>query len=86
MMTQVPDYAAQQRAMEKARAIEDDAKAYAEQIRSQSLGPCDINPGSTISGAIFFQLDDANKAGACIVRIPVGDATFEFTFDKLAGN
>lgn len=86
VMTQVPDYAAQQRAMEKARAIEDDAKAYAEQIRSQSLGPCDINPGATISGAVFFQLDDANKAGACVVRIPVGDATFEFNFDKLAGN
>ncbi|CAN5478493.1 hypothetical protein BH11CYA1_BH11CYA1_11960 [soil metagenome] len=86
MMTQVPDYAAQQRAMEKARAIEDDGKAYAEQIRSQSLGPCDISAGGTVSGAIFFQLDDANKAGACIVRVPIGDATFEFTFDKLVGN
>ncbi|MFA6208092.1 MAG: tetratricopeptide repeat protein [Candidatus Obscuribacterales bacterium] len=86
MMTQVPDYAAQQRAMEKARAIEDDGKAYADQIRSQSLGPCDIAGGASITGAVFFQLDDASKAGSCIVRIPIGDATFEFTFDKLVGN
>ncbi len=86
VMTQVPDYAAQQRAMEKARAIEDDARAYANEIRTQSLGPGDIAPGAAVNGLLFFQLDDGAKAGSCIVRIPVGDAEFEFTFDKLAGN
>ncbi len=83
MMTQVPDYAAQQRAMEKARAIEDDAKAYADEIRTQSLGPSDIAPGATVNGLLFFQVDDSSKAGSCIVRIPVGDAEFEFNFDRL---
>jgi hypothetical protein len=86
VMTQVPDYAAQARAMEKARNIEAEGKAYAEEIRSQSLGPSDILPGASITGALFFQLDDASKAGACILRIPIGDAIFEYHFDKLAGN
>lgn len=83
--TQVPDYAAQQRAMEKARNIEENGQAYAADIRSQSLGPCMIAPGDKVSGAIFFELPTSVKAGdksKYALKLPVGDSLFEFSFDQ----
>jgi hypothetical protein len=83
--TQVPDYAAQQRALEKARNIEQNGQAYASDIRSQSLGPCTLGPGEKVSGAIFFELPPGTKPSdkaKYILRLPVGDSLFQFRFDS----
>jgi tetratricopeptide (TPR) repeat protein len=75
--TQVPDYAAQQRALERAADAIDQSKSTAEAIRTQSLGPTTVQPGAVVKGSLYF---DAKSVTQSVLRIPVGNAIFEFEF------
>jgi Tfp pilus assembly protein PilF len=75
--TYVPDYAAQARALAKAAEVSERAQSKAAEIRSQSLGQTVVSAGQAISGSLYF---DASKLDRAILRIPVGNACFEFRF------
>lgn len=75
--TQVPDYAAQARALAKAAAVSSDAHQKAGYIKTSGLGPMTIANGQQISGSLFF---DAPKISQAIVRVPIGNGVFEFEF------
>jgi hypothetical protein len=77
VMTQVPDYAAQERALAKAAAIADQSKNSAEEIRRQGIGPTTISPGDSVNGSLFYDVSKVQKAS---LQIPIGNALFEFTF------
>lgn len=77
MQTSVPDYAAQQRALQKAADIAQQARQNADSIKLASLGPTTVPGGQQISGALYF---DAEKVTDAVVRIPVGNAVYEFNF------
>ena len=59
------------------------ARAKADDIRSNSLGPSDVAAGQTLTGSIFFDAAGVTNASACLVRIPIGDTQFEFRFDSI---
>jgi tetratricopeptide (TPR) repeat protein len=80
---QVPDPIAEARAFAKAQQIQDNGKAKAETIRSQSLGPCDIAPGQTINGSLYYDAGGLSKGSGCLLRIPIGLAQCEFKFDSI---
>jgi tetratricopeptide (TPR) repeat protein len=75
--TQVPDYAASMRALQKAAAIEDRTRQQASAIRNSILATTTVAPGGNISGALYFDSGNVQKA---VVQIPVGNAIFEFKF------
>ena len=75
--TQVPDYAAQERALAKAAAVAGKARDAADQIRNQSLGATRLDRGQEISGSLYFDVDKMQKAS---LQVPVGKALFEFEF------
>ncbi len=77
MTTSVPDYAAQQRALQRAEEISSKARQNADSIKVAALGPTSIAAGQTISGALYF---DADKISEAAVRIPIGNAIYEFSF------
>jgi Tfp pilus assembly protein PilF len=77
MITQVPDYAAQARALQKAADVTETSQQTAENIRSTSLGPTTIAPGQTIQGSLYF---DASQLKKGYLQLPVGNAVFEFEF------
>lgn len=74
---QVPDYAAQQRALQKAADIANRAKQNAEAVRSQMLGPTTVASGQTVSGYLYF---DVNQLQNIDLQLPVGNGTFDFQF------
>lgn len=75
--TQVPDYAKQARALQKAADLEQTAREQAEAIRSSSLGPTMLQPGARTSGALYF---DASQVTKSYLQVPVGNALVEFEF------
>jgi tetratricopeptide (TPR) repeat protein len=75
--TQVPDYAAQARALAKAAAVAGKARDTADQIRNQSLGPTTLAPGQELNGSLFFDVDKVQRAS---LQVPVGNAIFSFEF------
>lgn len=75
--TQVPDYAAQQRAMEKAAKAIEDSRAQAENIRDRTLGPTTVQPGAVVKGSLYFDVDKVTKS---VLRIPIGNSIFQFEF------
>jgi len=75
--TQVPDYAAQARAMEKAANLEGAAREKAQTIRSSNLSPTTLTPGNNVSGTLYF---DARSFQKALLQIPIGNAIFEFQF------
>jgi hypothetical protein len=77
VMTQVPDYAAQERALARAAAIADQSRNSAEEIRRQGIGPTTISSGESVNGSLFFDVSKVQKAS---LQIPIGNALFEFTF------
>ena len=77
MTTQVPDYAAQARALQKAANLEQKAQQEANSIRESSLGGTTVPPGGTVSGTLYFDESNIQKA---ILQIPIGNASFEFPF------
>ena len=77
VMSQVPDYAAQARALAKAAAVAGKARDTADEIRNQSLGPTTIAPGQELRGSLFFDVDKVQRAS---MQLPVGNAMFFFEF------
>jgi tetratricopeptide (TPR) repeat protein len=77
--TQVPDWQARARAMEKAQAVTDKSAAAADAIRQNALASMDIPPGQMSQGTLDF---DQSKFRQAILRVPVGNAVFVFTFDR----
>lgn len=77
MNTSVPNYAAQARAYQRAEEVSTQAHQNAATINSSGLGPSTLPPGKTLSGSLFF---DAPKITQGALRIPVGNAMFEFQF------
>jgi tetratricopeptide (TPR) repeat protein len=77
--TQVPDWQARARAMEKAQAVTDKSAAAADAIRQNAIGSMDIPPGQMSQGTLDF---DQSKFHQAILRVPVGNAVFVFTFDR----
>lgn len=75
--TQVPDYAAQARALQKAADISEKSQQTAENIRNSSLGATTIAPGQTIQGSLYFDVAELKQG---ILQLPVGNAVFEFEF------
>lgn len=75
--TQVPDYAAQERALAKAAAVAGKAKDAADQVRNQSLGPTTLSPGQLVNGSMYYDVGKMTKAE---LQIPVGNALFQFDF------
>lgn len=81
--TQVPDFQATERAMQKAQQVEDDGRALAEEIRQTGIGHTDIPPGAKLAGFLFFDMKTANNASRIVFKLPVGDTQFEFRFARL---
>lgn len=79
IITNVPDYAARQRAYEKADRITNQSSADAESARRTALGPGILPARTVVEGTLDF---DEPKFGKAILRIPIGNATFEFSFDQ----
>lgn len=77
MTTQVPDYAAQQRALQKAADITESSQQTADAIRNNSLGATTLIPGQSLQGSLYYDQPQLKKA---ILDLPVGNATFEFEF------
>jgi tetratricopeptide (TPR) repeat protein len=78
--TQVPDYAAQFRAMQKAQEVTQKAQNAAASIRDNSLCQTTIAPGQSVNGALYFDIGEMQKG---VLRIPVGNAVFEY---RLSGS
>ncbi|MBX9670973.1 MAG: tetratricopeptide repeat protein [Candidatus Obscuribacterales bacterium] len=77
MHTSIPDYAAQARALQRAAEVSAQSHERAGNIAASGLGPTAVAPGATITGALYF---DAPKIAEGTVRIPVGNAVFEYMF------
>lgn len=77
MTTSVPNYAAQQLAFQRAAEISAKAHQNADSIKVASLGPTSVPAGQQLSGALYF---DAEKVTNAVVRIPIGNAIYEFNF------
>jgi len=78
IMTQnVPDYAAQARALARAADVSDQAHQKGSTIKTTGLGPTQIPANQTLSGSLYF---DAPKMTESVVRIPIGNAVYEFVF------
>jgi tetratricopeptide (TPR) repeat protein len=77
--TQVPDWAARARAIQKASDVSNKSSNDAADTRQTALGPTTVPPGQQLYGTLDF---DDTKFTKSLVRIPVGDAVFEFMFDR----
>ncbi len=77
MTTQVPDYAAQARALQKAANLTEASQQAADNIRANSLGATNIAPGQTLTGSLYFDTPQLKEG---ILQLPVGNAVFEFEF------
>lgn len=77
MNTQIPDYAAQARALQKAADVTESSQRTAESIRNNSLGATTIAPGQTLEGSLYYDVPNFKNG---IIDLPVGQATFEFEF------
>lgn len=78
MTTMVPDYQAREEAYRKAAQASSQSKSDAVAIRESALGPARLPAGGSIQGSLDFELSKYKKA---ILRIPVGNAVFEFRFE-----
>jgi len=77
MTTQIPDYAAQARALQKAADVTESSQRTAENIRNSSLGATTVAPGQTIEGSLYYDVPNFKNG---ILDLPIGQATFEFEF------
>jgi hypothetical protein len=75
--SQVPDYAAQARALQKAANIQAQSQAQANAIRDSMLSATTVEAGGATRGSIYF---DATKIQKAVLHIPVGNGVFEFQF------
>ena len=77
--TQVPDWQKRAEALAKAQNVTDKSREAAQIIRQSALGPTTVPAMSTVQGTLNFASDNFDKA---LLRVPVGNAVFEFRFDK----
>jgi tetratricopeptide (TPR) repeat protein len=77
--TQVPDWQARAEALAKAQRVTDDSRTAAQSIRETALGPTTVPASTTVEGNLNFDSEQFDRA---ILRVPVGNAVFEFHFDK----
>lgn len=77
MNQQIPDYAAQERALQRAADVTNKSRQSADMIRTSVMGPTTIPPGEQTSGALYF---DASKPTKSSLKLPIGNGTFEFVF------
>ena len=77
MITQVPDYQKREEAYRKAAETTNRSQTEATAIRDAALGPMRLRAGGYVEGALDFEL---SKYKSAILRIPVGNAIFEFRF------
>ncbi len=75
--SQIPDYVAQARALQKAADIQDNAREQAQTIRGSSIGASTVQPGGNISGSLYFDGTNVQKA---LLQIPVGNGEFDILF------
>jgi hypothetical protein len=81
VVTNVPDYQARARAIAKANQATSTAQNQARALRQKQLADSILNPRASISGALMY---DEKQIDEGILRVPVGNAIFEFIFDKNA--
>lgn len=77
MITQVPDYQKREDAYRRAAAATSQSQTDATAIRDGALGPSRLKAGGYTEGALDF---DFSKYKSAILRIPVGNAIYEFRF------
>lgn len=80
MVTSVPDFAARERAYQRAQAVSDQTQRQAADVRESELGPSTLAVGNSVEGCLYY---DENKFDEAVLRIPIGKAVFEFRFDHL---
>lgn len=76
--TMMPDYQAREEAYRKAREATEKSKADAQVVLDAALGPNRIPPGGMIQGSLDFDFSKFQKA---ILRVPIGNALYEFRFE-----
>lgn len=81
--TRMPDFQAEAEAMQKAQKVEEKGHAVADAIRTQAIGAGNIAAGGVVSGYLYFDMKAPRDASDIILKIPVGDAVFEFRFNRL---
>ncbi len=74
----VPDYQAREEAYRKAQAATEKSKSDALAIRDASLGADTLSSGGSMQGALDFEF---SKYESAILRIPIGNAIYEFRFE-----
>ncbi len=77
--TNVPDYAAQARALIKADQIHNRSAAEADSMRQAAIGPTTVKPGESVGGALNFEQSNFDHA---LLVVPVGNAVFQFDFQR----
>lgn len=77
MNTEVPNYAAQAAALQRAAEASETARRNADSIKASGLGPTTLPSGQSLQGCFYF---DTKKVTKALLRIPVGRAAFEFEF------
>lgn len=73
----VPDYQARAEAYRKAAEATNKSKQDADAIRDSALGPNRLPSGGQVQGSLDFEL---SKYQSAILRIPIGNAIYEFRF------
>ncbi len=75
--TMVPDYQAREEAYRKAAEATSKSQADAAAVRDGALGTTRVQSGGSIQGSLDFEY---SKYESGILRIPIGNAVFEFRF------
>ena len=75
--TMVPDFQARAEALRKAQEAAEKSKADASAVLDAALGPNRLPSGGAIQGTLDFEL---SKYTSAILRIPIGNAVYEFRF------
>ncbi|MBY0546590.1 MAG: tetratricopeptide repeat protein [Candidatus Obscuribacterales bacterium] len=78
VMTSVPDYQAREEARRRAAETEAKSAQKAEDLRQNALDNMTIMPGQSVDGVLEFE---PAKFSEALLRIPVGNAFFDFLFD-----
>jgi hypothetical protein len=74
-----PDYGAQQRAANTARANEEEATSVADYINKSSLRANTVLPGKSVMGIVWFE-DKAYED--VLLKVKIAGTTYEFPFSK----
>lgn len=76
--TNVPDYQAREEARRRAAEAVEKSSRKADDLRQNALANMTLAPGEAIEGVLEFEPAKFTEA---LLRVPVGNAVFEFLFD-----